>query len=292
MIFRLCRFGSAAALLLAFSAGCHTMHTDLSTSCSENSCSDNGGTTDGCTTGSDCVSSGHSCGDGSGCGLFGGGNGSGCGLFGGDGPRRWSDDWYCSRANAPAGGRQKFHKCQTWPPYPRPTGPKQEYWHRFHTAHYWPYPYNTQDLAYLRKVSATQVANGWTTEMTLFAHHFAIDSNELNQAGLLHLKWIVQVAPPHRRHVWVQASDDKAVNATRMTSVQNAAAELAIDGNVPPISLRVAPRDGRPTDEVNRIRMLENGSMNAPRIPYAIGGNSAGAGAGAAGSGGGGGISP
>ena len=41
---------------------------------------------------------------------------------------------------ATGGSRQKYKFGELWPPYPRPTGPKQHYWNRYHHAHYWPYP--------------------------------------------------------------------------------------------------------------------------------------------------------
>ena len=210
-----------------------------------------------------------------------------------DNHERWSDEWYCAHTNSPTGARQKCHKGKLWPPFPRPSGPKQEYWHRFHTAHYWPHPYNTQDLQYLRTVSGSQVANGWTNEMTLFAHHFDAKTNELNHAGNRKLKWIVQIAPAQRRQIWIATSDDKAVDAARVGHVQKQATNLAFDGNVPAVALRVAPVDGRPTDQINRIRAAETNTMPVPRIPFAIGGNGAASGAGALGgaSGGGGGAS-
>lgn len=193
-----------------------------------------------------------------------------------DGPKRWSDEWYCQEANSPTGARQACHHGVLWPPFARPTGKKQQWSHRFHTAHYWPYPYDTQDLAYLRQVSATQVANGWQTETTLYAYHFDAENNTLNQAGLLHLKWIIQIAPVQRRHVWIQKSDDETVNAVRLASVKLAATKFACDGDVPPIDFMCAPTDGRPTNEINNLRGLEFGSMPKPRITGSSGSGSAG----------------
>lgn len=267
MTVRFRHYGAAAVLLLGLGAGCHTMHTNSTSDCSRNSCADNAGS---------CADSGGSCSKGLGS------------CFGGDGgPRRWSQEWYCAHGNAPAGARQKCHKCKQWPPFPRPTGPKQEWSHRFHVAHYWPYPYNTQDLQYLRTVSNSQVANGWTQEMTLFPQHFEEKTNNLNHAGQRKLKWIVQIAPEQRRQIWIQVSDDKKVDEARIAAVQKAATNYAFNGTVPPVALRVAPVNGRPTDEVNRIRQAETGSMPVPRIPFAIGGNGAASGAGGAGTSGG-----
>ena len=52
-----------------------------------------------------------------------------------------SDQWWAEKAALPVGTRQKCWKGKLWPPYPRPTGPKQQFTHLYHAAHYWPYPY-------------------------------------------------------------------------------------------------------------------------------------------------------
>ena len=201
-------------------------------------------------------------------------------------PHRWTDAWWEQKARLPAGARQLSIHGKEWPPYPRPTGPHQEWSHRFHHAHYWPYPYNCQDLAYIHALSDAQVGNGWMKETTLYEHHFDPETNTLNHAGRLHLKWILQTIPEQRRYVWVQANDDKAISEARMASVQQTAAELAVDGKLPPIALRITERDGRPTDEINRIRQQETDSIPVPRIPYnsSSGGNSFSAGGSSGGS--------
>ncbi|MFQ5732043.1 MAG: hypothetical protein ACE5KM_08815 [Planctomycetaceae bacterium] len=207
------------------------------------------------------------------------------GAFSGDddGPTRWTSEWYEQEAARPEGARQLHSQGLMWPPYQRPTGKGQQWSHRFHSAHYWPHPYDCQDRAYLHAVSTAQVNNGWVQETTLFSHHFD-EKNALNDAGRLHLKWIVQTAPEHRRYVWVQAADDKATSKARLSAAKSAAVELAGDGNAPPVALRIATVDGRPTNEINAVRQLEMSSQGAPRIPY----TSPGGGGSASGGGGGG----
>jgi len=203
-----------------------------------------------------------------------------------EGPDRWSDTWYAEKAQLPTGARQREHHGKLWPPFARPTGDKQEWSHRFHTAHYWPHPYNCQDLGYLRTVSASQVDNGWMTQTTLYDYHFDSETNALNQAGRLHLNWILNTIPEHRRYVWVQATEEPADSERRLAQVQQAAGELSANEKLPPIALRVAPTDGRPTNEINHIRELESGSMLPPHIEYTS--PSAGTGGSGGGAGGGG----
>ena len=205
-----------------------------------------------------------------------------------EGPKRWTNEWYAQEACQPEGSRQLQSHGRAWPPYPRPAGKGQQWSHRFHASHYWPHPYNCQDIAYLRAVSATQVNNGWVQETTLFGYHFGED-HTLNHAGRLHLKWIAQTIPEERRYVWVQAADDKETSNKRLEHVKKAAAEFGGDGNTLPVALRFAPMNGRPTAEINDIRTLETNSRRAPIIPYASpsGGSGGGSSGGGTGSGGG-----
>ncbi len=185
-----------------------------------------------------------------------------------DGPRRWSAEWYATESQSPEGARQKMLAGQHWPPYERPVGKGQQWSARFHSAHYWPYPYNMQDRSYIRRVSDAQVNNGWVKETTLYGYHFDEKDNTLNHAGRNQLKWIVQTVPEQRRFIWVQASDDKSVTEARLSHVKTSAADLTSDGNAPPVMVRITPTDGRPTDEINRIRKAEIEAMLPPKIEY------------------------
>lgn len=186
----------------------------------------------------------------------------------GDGSRRWTDDWYEDRACSPVGARQKCCHGKLWPPYPRPTGEKQEYWHRFHTAHYWPWPYVCYDRAYVNAVTDMQTANGWAAQCTLYGYHFDVDTHELTHAGELQLRWILENAPQSHRVAWVQTGHDKNVTQARLASVRDSASAMVGEQNVPPIMARVSPNYGRPALEVNSIRQNEISSMPQPRIEY------------------------
>lgn len=199
-----------------------------------------------------------------------GASAAGCNSLhsGEDGPRRWSADWYDAQANRADGARQIHSHGLNWPPYPRPCGEGEELTTRFHHAHYWPHPYNCYDRNYLRAVSAAQAASGWQKETTLYSYHFEEKDNTVNHAGKLRLRWILQTIPEQRRSVFVQASDDKAVSEARLANVRAAATELVGENALPPIILRTAIAEGRPTDEINQIRKMEKGGMRQPQIGY------------------------
>lgn len=182
---------------------------------------------------------------------------------------------WAERASRPAGARQKYKFGELWPPYPRPTGPKQHFWNRYHHAHYWPYPYNCDDRSYVRDIMERQMHNGWTDQTTLYAYHFEKDGNKLTEAGLMHLRWILENAPENRRVIFVQSANQSIASQERLANVQYAAAQIAGDGNVPSALLRVTPAYGRPAREEDLKYRAYVGSILAPRIQYTAGGGSA-----------------
>ena len=183
-----------------------------------------------------------------------------------DGPRRWSSAWY-EGSDGEIGVQQKHRAGRLWPPYARPTTEQAELSHRFHAAHYWPYPYNCQDRAYVHEVTQRQINNGWMTQTTLMDYHFD-EQNTLNKAGRMHLRWILQHAPPEHRATWVQTADTNELSQQRLASVQVAANEMVGPENVPAIVLRSTVTGGRPALEIDAIRRAEIGSIQSPRIMY------------------------
>ena len=182
---------------------------------------------------------------------------------------------WAERAARPVGSRQKYKFGELWPPYPRPTGPKQHFWNRYHHAHYWPYPYQCQDRAYVRDVMDRQMHNGWADQTTLYAYHFEKDTNKLTEAGLMHLRWILTHAPESRRTVFVQSANESIESQERLANVQYAASQMTGDDNLPPTMLRLAPAYGRPAREEDMKYRAYIGSILPPRILYTPGGGTA-----------------
>lgn len=196
-------------------------------------------------------------------------------------------DWYARRALDPVGSRQKYYKGKMWPPFNRPQGVSQLPTHVYHSAHYWPHPYACYDRQSVREFAAAQEEAGWTQATTLYDYHFDSDSQTLNRAGRLQVKWIIRSVPTHRRLLYVQAADSTTASQYRMASVQGQAQEILGD-MAPPVILRVTSPLGRPALEVDRIQRADRDSQPVPRIspPFNGGGLSGGGGGSSADSGG------
>lgn len=188
--------------------------------------------------------------------------------FTSDGPPRGSDEWYAIHANDPVGERQVYKYGRFWPPQPRPTGPKQLFMHKYHTQKYWPMPYVCGDRDAVYSVWNSQADNGWQSITTLYDYHFDPETNALNHSGQRHLQWILQSAPPERRRISVQASNDPVINQTRVSNVQVAAASVAGASPVSDVALRTTYPAGRPAEEVQWIHEQQQTLRTPPQIQY------------------------
>ncbi|HID24346.1 MAG TPA: hypothetical protein EYP14_18360 [Planctomycetaceae bacterium] len=191
---------------------------------------------------------------------------------------RKPDGWYQSRAAEPVSTRQKYYKGKYWPPYSRPTGPELPWIHRFHGAHYWPYPYNHEDRFMVRELIRRQVANGWVVATTLYDYHFDPDTDRLSRSGRIRLRWILENAPTSRRVVFVQAGERKAASQSRLESVKKEMVRMVGSDEIPPVMLRVTSPLARPAKEVRAIRDAELQSQPEPRITDPINSGSSGEG--------------
>lgn len=184
-----------------------------------------------------------------------------------EGPRRYSDEWYEMKGAGPVGARQYYSKGRLWPPYPRPTGEQLSWCQRYHASHYWPWPYNCEDRAYIYEVANRQVSNGWKDECTLLDYHFD-EKNTLNQPGQLHLRWLLENVPAQHRTAWVQNGANEEASQLRLASVQMVANELVGSENAPHIELRSTTPTGRPALEIDSIRRKEITGIRNPQITY------------------------
>lgn len=199
------------------------------------------------------------------------------------GPEPGSAEWWEAKASLPVGARQRFHNGKVWPPFVRPTGEAQQFSHRFHAAHYWPYPYVCEDRAFMKNLWEEQAASGWMDATTLYDYHFDPQSDELNDPGLDHLNWVMHTIPEKRRIIFVQGSYENEISAGRLQAVQQAAAEMAANEEIPAIVLRMTMPLGRPAVEVDMIRQGALNSFPIPRVPSALTGGPGGGGGGAGG---------
>ncbi len=198
-------------------------------------------------------------------------------------------DWYARRSLDPVGSRRRYVKGKFWPPFPRPEGLSMLPSHRFHAAHYWPYPYVCEDRHSVHEFIATQEEAGWENATTLYDYHFNNDDQSVNRSGLMQLQWILRNVPEHRKIVYVQAANNVAASNLRLASVQSEISEAVGLENSPPVTLRITSPLGRPASEVDVIQRKAGESQPVPRISPAVSagaGGGGGAGAGGAGVGG------
>ncbi len=222
---------------------------------------------------------GGACGNGR-CGRCGGNGcrgGNGCPPQ--DEPCRWSDEWYAQQGDGAIGAEQKYRYGKLWPPFARPQK-KAECSSIYHAARYWPYPYNCWDRGYVKQVLSIQAANGWLQATTLYGYQFDPETGCLNDSGRLHLRWILESAPPQYRAVYVQASPDPLVSDARLTDVRTQATQMTGGLNSAPIAVRVAMVAGRPATEVDALRRQELETIPKPRIEIDSLGGGVGAGGG------------
>lgn len=213
--------------------------------------------------------------------LLGNGVSAGWPFSADGGPRRGTEEWYAAHADDPVGARQKYAFGKLWPERPRPTGPHQLFIHKYHAAHHWPYPYVCADRADVQNIMETQVVNGWIEATTLYDYHFDEATQELNQAGVAHLQWIVSHAPVQYRQTHIASTANPEFNNVRLLSVQKSVSALTGDSSLS-IASRVTHSVGRPAAEVQAIHEARLSGALPPVISYQseVGGGSGGGGGG------------
>lgn len=212
------------------------------------------------------------------------------------GPLPFTQEWYEMRADDPPGARQVYKDGKYWPPYPRAQGRKQTLVHGYHTAHYWPHPYDCQDRADVSNLFQAQAGAGWAAATTLHDYHFDADTQQLTDAGQNHLIWVANSVPAQYRTLYISQGKTPAMGQLRVAEAEKYMQEMGF-ANVPPIVAKFETFNGRPANEVDRLRTLELLSIPRPRL-FLIGvagrqsggaGSGAGAGGGMGMGGGGGG---
>jgi uncharacterized membrane protein YgcG len=168
----------------------------------------------------------------------------------------------------------------------------QTFWERVHVDFYrnntWPEPFQTADRLAAREPWCIQADNGWKMQNTIGTFLYDRETQRLNQAGELLVRWIVTQAPHHRRVVFVLKADTADATKTRVESVQQAVAKYA-SGHVCPVVLTDCEPNGWSAQYIDSITQQFNNTIPAPRLPSAGGGASGISNGGGSGSGGGGG---
>jgi hypothetical protein len=163
-----------------------------------------------------------------------------------------------------------------------------QFWHRcqadFYRNNSWPEPFLTADKMAVRLPYCIQTDNGWKMQNTVGTYLFDRDSQQVNQAGELLVKWIITQAPINRRAVFVLKGDNAEATNARVQSVQRAIAKY---GCVVPVLLTDCEPAGWPAAYIDTITQRYDATIPSPRLPPRQTSGSQG-GAGQGGSGGGG----
>ena len=199
-------------------------------------------------------------------------------FFSDGGPKRGTPEYYQYRAADPPGARQKFLYGKVWPVSPRPVGPSQTFAHKYHTAHYWPHPYQCLDRQSVRTVVEMQVANGWKTGTTFYSYHFDEKTNELNSAGREHLRWLVHYAPERFRQAYVSNGTTPEASTARLMAVEREIANATGGTQTIAVSPTYVEPLGRPAMEVQQILTGARDAALPPRIEYQSANSGGGAG--------------
>ena len=162
----------------------------------------------------------------------------------------------------------------------------KEWGHRFHLDFYrnntWPEPFRTADRNLAREPFCIQVDNGWKMQNTIGTFLFDSESQRVNQAGDLLVKWIITQAPIHRRAVFVLKGDTAEATSARVKSVEAVVAKYA-NGCVIPVLLTDTEPAGWSASYIDSITQQFNATIPAPRLPAREGGSGGSSGGGTGG---------
>ncbi len=145
----------------------------------------------------------------------------------------------------------------------------------FHRNNAWPEPFQTADRAAAREPFCIMVNNGWKMQNTIGTFLFNAETQELNRAGELKVKWVVTQSPIHRRAVFVLVGDSPEDTQRRVQSVQGYISRLFPEGNLPPVMITHTEPEGGSGEYFDTLNRAIQQSIPAPRLPAAQGSSSA-----------------
>lgn len=136
----------------------------------------------------------------------------------------------------------------------------------------WPRPFVWTDRQATRAPFVVMTNKGWQRENTLGEYHFNRETGKLNEPGRLRVHWIVTQEIPGRRSIFVHRDMRPEITLARVDSVQQWAARIVPQGDLPPVLETNLPAPGRSAEEVDYIRKAWLISMPPPRLPVSGGG--------------------
>lgn len=150
----------------------------------------------------------------------------------------------------------------------------------YHRNAMWPEPFLMPDRQAVNAPFAMMVANGWRRQNLLSDYHFDEESNQLNVAGEMKVRFILTQMPPSRRTIFVQRGYTPDVTSARIAFVEGAAARVSPSGPIGGIVESDLPNDGWPADEIDAVARKFNATRPDPRLKAVSGADQSAAGAG------------
>jgi len=137
----------------------------------------------------------------------------------------------------------------------------------YHRNHAWPEPMVYSDRISVAVPIGMQVNKGWCRQTLLCEHHFEDNGTRLNQAGEMHVKYILTQVPARYRTIFVQRSLLPDVTAERVNSVQQAVMRMQPSGEGPQVVESDMTNDGIPADGVDTVFKKWLTTQPDPRLP-------------------------
>jgi hypothetical protein len=136
-------------------------------------------------------------------------------------------------------------------------------WHRNNA---WTEPFNLVDREAVRAPIAVMVDKGWQLQNTIPDELFNAETQELTRAGELKVQWILTQMPARRRSVFVLRGSTADITATRVKSVEKAAAGVVGSAATMISVTDVIPRGGS-ASYFERVNVSYESSTPPPRLP-------------------------
>jgi len=132
----------------------------------------------------------------------------------------------------------------------------------------WPEPFTAPERAAVRAPFATMVINGWRRQNLLSSHYFDSSTGNLNEAGVLKVRWIINEAPQQHRIVYVRTADTQEETSRRLAIVQEQVVQITPpDAIAVPVLLTSISDEGWPAERVDAISRSYQKSIPTPRLP-------------------------
>lgn len=136
----------------------------------------------------------------------------------------------------------------------------------YHRNKAWPDPIVQQDRMSVALVIGKQVEKGWCRETLLSDYHFEDGGTRLNQAGEMHIKYILTRVPPRHRAIRVERLMGPEQTAERINSVQQVVAQMQ-PHDMPQVYESNMHYEGTPADDVDAVYKKLASTRLDPRLP-------------------------